>query len=177
MRPPDIIVTPRLRLRPPVMADARSILDGYAQDTEVTKFLTWSPHEAIDDTYEYLERCVNNWKDSRAFPWVVTRREDGALIGMVEARVDRHKVNLGYVLARSHWGQGYIPEAVKAVVDWALGQDTIYRVWAVCDVENHASARVLEKVGMTKEGVLRRWIVHPNVSAQPRECFCYAIVK
>jgi len=177
MRPPEIMETRRLRLRPPVMADAVSIFEQYAQDAAVTKFLTWKPHKQIHETHEYLKRCISAWETSRAFPWALTRKEDGDLIGMIEARVDGYKMDLGYVLARSHWGQGYMPEAVKAVVDWAQGQDSIYRVWAVCDAENQASSRVLEKVGMTKEGVLRRWIIHPSVSAQPRDCLCYAIVK
>jgi len=44
-------------------------------------------------------------------------------------------------------------------------------------VENLASARVLEKAGMHREGMLRRWSVHPNVSPEPRDCLCYAIVR
>jgi RimJ/RimL family protein N-acetyltransferase len=50
-------------------------------------------------------------------------------------------------------------------------------VWATCDVENLASARVLERVGMTREGVLRRWTVYPNLGDTPRDCLCYSIVK
>jgi [ribosomal protein S5]-alanine N-acetyltransferase len=50
-------------------------------------------------------------------------------------------------------------------------------VWAVCDVENAASARVLEKAGMRREGVLRRWAMHPNMGEEPRDSFCYAKVK
>ncbi len=68
-------------------------------------------------------------------------------------------------------------EAVKAIVDWVLKQESIHRVWAFCDVENLASARVLEKVGMQREGVLRRWMIHPNVSDEPRDCYCYAITR
>jgi RimJ/RimL family protein N-acetyltransferase len=68
-------------------------------------------------------------------------------------------------------------EALAEVVRWALYQDTIWRIGAVCDVENVASARVMEKVGLTKEGILRRWIMHPNVSDLPRDCFSYARVR
>ena len=68
-------------------------------------------------------------------------------------------------------------EAVRAVVEWALSQPGIYRVWAVCDVDNAASAKVLEKVGMRCEGILRRWVIHPNIDAAPRDCYCYAIIK
>lgn len=68
-------------------------------------------------------------------------------MGMIEARMDGHRVELGYVLARAFWGNGYMPEAAEAIVTWALNQPEIYRVWAVCNTENTASARVLEKVG------------------------------
>jgi len=70
-----------------------------------------------------------------------------------------------------------MPEAAQAVVEWALAQPSIYRVWAVCDVDNLASARVLEKIGMQREGLLHRHIIHPNISAAPRDCWCFAKVK
>jgi RimJ/RimL family protein N-acetyltransferase len=85
--------------------------------------------------------------------------------------------NLGYVLGRKFWGQGYMTEAVRAVVDYALAEPEVFRVWAVCDVENAASARVLEKAGMRREGILRRWSMHPNISDEPRDSLCYARVK
>lgn len=173
MKPPEIIETPRLRLRPPVAGDATAIFEQYAQDSAVTKYLTWRPHKQIDETFEYLKRCAAGW-DACAFTWVLTRKEDGDLLGMVELRLDEYKANLGYVLARPHWGKGIMPEAVSAVVDWTLASAGIFRVWAVCDIENSASARVLEKVGMEREGILRRWIIHPNVSDEPRDCFCYS---
>lgn len=96
---------------------------------------------------------------------------------MLEIRIDGHKMDLGYALAKRSWGQGYASEAVQAVVDWAFRQGEIFRVWAVCYVENAASARVLEKVGMQREGRLRRWNMHPNVGDEPGDCYCYSIVK
>ena len=50
-------------------------------------------------------------------------------------------------------------------------------MWAVCDIDNLASARVMEKAGMQREGILKRWSVHPNISAEPRDSYCYAVVK
>jgi len=70
-----------------------------------------------------------------------------------------------------------VTEAAQALVEWALSQPEIYRVWAVCDVQNTASTKVLEKLGMRREGVLRRWIIHPNIDVVPRDCYCYAITK
>jgi RimJ/RimL family protein N-acetyltransferase len=81
------------------------------------------------------------------------------------------------VLARRLWGQGIVAEAARVVVDTAFRDPDVYRVWAVCDVENRASARVMEKVGMTHEGVLRKWILHPNISPYPRDVLCYARIR
>lgn len=177
MKPPILIETPRLRLRLPEIADAQAIFDQYAQDAEVSRYLIWQPHKSIEETIQFLKRVLAGWQEEKSFSWVITRKPDYQLIGMVALRIEEHKANLGYLLARAYWGQGYMTEAVQALVDLALAQPEIYRVWAVCDIENRASARVLEKVGMSCEGVLRRWIMHPNISTEPRDSFCYSLTK
>lgn len=177
MKPPQTLETQRLYLRQPIIEDAVSIFEQYAQDLEVTKYLGWQPHKSIAVTHEFINRCISVWADDSAFPYVLIRQEDAQLIGMVEIRINNYKADLGYVLAKSEWGKGYIPEATQALTNWALEQDEIYRVWAFCDVENLASTRVMEKVGMQREGVLRRWFIHPNLSKAPRDCYCYAMSK
>jgi [ribosomal protein S5]-alanine N-acetyltransferase len=177
MRPPEIFETPRLVLRPPVMADAEAIFAAYAQDAEVVKYMTWRRHENVEETRDYALRCLSVWEDGSAYPWIITLKEDGRLIGMIESRVKKFSIDIGYVLARAYWGQGYMPEAARSLIDWGLSQDGIFRVWATCDVDNSASARVMEKIGMRREGILRRWIIHPNVSEEPRDSYCYSIVK
>ena len=68
-------------------------------------------------------------------------------------------------------------EAPRALVDHTLARPSTWRVWAVCDVDNVASARVLENAGMEREGTLRRYIVHPAVSPIPRDVHLYARVR
>ena len=63
------------------------------------------------------------------------------------------------------------------MIAWLFEQRSIWRVWATCDVDNRASAGLFEHVGMQREGVLRRWAHHPNLSGEPRDCLCYSIVK
>jgi RimJ/RimL family protein N-acetyltransferase len=159
------------------MDDAKAIFEGYAQDNQVTRHLVWKPHVDIEETKRFLLGCVAAWQRDSRFPWAIILKESGELIGMIEIRVDGFKADVGYGLARSHWARGIATEALRPVVAWALAQPSIYRVWALCDVDNVASARVLEKVGMQREGLLRRNIVHPNISDEPRDCYCYALVK
>lgn len=177
VNPPKILKTERLRLRKAKLADAEPIFRQYAQDPEVTKYVSWRAHSDIAETREYVRMCLLAWDVGKAFHWVIERNDDKQVIGMMIARAGGEKWELGYVLARAYWGCGYMTEALTALIVWALKQPDIYRIWAVCDVDNGASARVMEKAGMLREGTLRRWSVHPNLSPEPRDSYCYAIVK
>ncbi len=177
INPPKILKTDRLRLRKAKLADAEAIFRQYAQDPEVTRYVSWRAHRNLDETREYVQMCLLAWDVGKAFHWVIESAEDKQVMGMIIARVNAEKWELGYVLARAYWRQGYMTEALTAIIAWALKQKEIHRVWAVCDVDNIASARVMEKVGMQREGILKRWSLHPNLSAEPRDSFCYAITK
>jgi RimJ/RimL family protein N-acetyltransferase len=139
--------------------------------------LIWKPHKSIEETNNYLRTCVKNWQNESEFTWTLKFSKNGAAVGMVAMRVRGIKADLGYCIAKKYWNQGFVTEAVSCLVSWALDQQGIHRVWAVCDVENKASARVLKKVGMQMEGILHKWIIHPNISDIPRNCYCYAITK
>lgn len=177
MKPPLTFETQRLFLKKPVTEDAALIFKQYAQDPEVTKYVSWQPHQSIEETRKFIQQSISEWTNSSAFPYVLICKENAQLVGMVAIRINNFKADLGYVLAKSEWGKGYMSEAVQVLIDWALKQDEIYRIWAVCDIENPASARVMEKVGMQREGILKRWIILPNISKEPRDCYCYAVSK
>jgi ribosomal-protein-alanine N-acetyltransferase len=153
------------------------MFDSYASDPAVAKYMTWRPHRTVDDTLDFVRRCESAWADGSAFPWSLWLKEGGAFAGVIEIRVQPNTVTLGYALSRRWWRQGLMSEALTWVIQWAFAQPNIYRIWATCDVDNVASARVLERVGMEREGVLRRWLVHPNVGDEPRDCFCYSMVR
>lgn len=177
LSPPPGLETARLRLRPPRPDDASEIFARYAQDAEVTRYLTWRPHKSVETVQEFLRSLLALREQGAVLPWVVERRADGQLLGVTDLRLQGSRAEIGYALARDAWGQGFASEAARALVEWALTQPGLYRVWAVCDVDNRASARVLEKAGMVREGLLRRWNVHPNVGDEPRDCWCYARVR
>ena len=174
---PESIETQRLLLRKPLPKDADSIFQAYAQDREVTRYLEWRPHASVGTTREFIANCQSQWASAKAFPYVITKKDNGELLGMIEIRPNGHRANFGFVLARPYWGRGLMPEAASALVSIALAQPSIFRVAATCDVENSASARVLEKAGLSREGLLRRNIIHPNISPEPRDSLLYAITR
>lgn len=176
-RPPQAFQTTRLSLRWPVIDDAKAIFEEYAADAEVTRYLTWSPHKEIKTVAEFLSTAIAHNESGDAYSWALTRSGDDRVIGMLGARIGSHMTNIGYVLGRKHWGQGYMPEAVSWLSEWLLQQPGMFRVWAVCDTANVASARTLEKSDFEREGLLRRWIVHPGCSSEPRDCHVYGRVR
>jgi ribosomal-protein-alanine N-acetyltransferase len=177
MKVPERIQTERLLLRKPRMDDASAIFEGYAQDPEVTRYLVWKPHQNIRETEEFLLACEQLWRTGKNFAYAITFKEDDKLIGMFGLHPMNLKIEVGYALARPYWGKGYMTEVLCAVIDWAFTQPDIFRVQAFCDVDNLGPARVMEKAGMQREGTLRRYVLHPNLSDEPRDAYMYAIVK
>ncbi|MHB8994962.1 MAG: GNAT family N-acetyltransferase [Armatimonadota bacterium] len=176
MRPPETIQTERLILRKPRLDDAEAIFADYAQDPDVTRYLTWASHTDISQTRAFLEVCLAGWEAGERFSWAITLEHDDAAIGMIEVAISDYKAALGYVLAKAYWGRGLMAEAAGAIANWTIAQPEIFRVWAVCDVRNPASARVMEKCGMSYEGTLKRWMRRPTC-AEPVDCLCYSMTK
>ena len=174
---PERFETERLVLRPIAAADAAAIFAGYATDPEAVLYLVFRPHRDIVETEAFIASCLDRPAHAGR-SYGVTRRDDGILLGTFDLRRPQPaRLDCGYVLARAHWGQGLMSEALTAVADWAMAQEAIWRIGAVCDVDNRASARVMEKAGMRREGVLARWLVHPNLGNEPRDCYSYARVR
>ncbi len=174
--PPDRIETQRLLLRRPVPSDAQAAFDGWCQDAEVTRFLGWPPHTAVSESEAYVKKTMAAWEDGAGYrDWVMER--DGEVLGMIGTRVEAHRVEIGYVLGRAHWGQGVVTEATQAVIHAAFADPKIERVLALCDAANGGSARVMEKAGMRYEGLMRQFAPHPNLGPDPRDCHLYARVR
>jgi len=136
--------------------------------------MIWRSHESVGTTVEFIESCRKTWESGARMPFIIAQPFDDSAIGMIEARFLGTAVDIGYVLARSHWGRGLMPEAIRALSDACLSSPAIFRVHAACDTENIPSQRALEKAGFLREGRLERYTVHPNISPEPRACFMYA---
>lgn len=152
---PDEIETDRLVLRPWRLDDVDAVL-AYAQDPEWSRFLRALPRPYTrDDAIQFVARQVLVDRVERP-AWAVTL-DDTPIGGISLGFQFAHGLaELGYSIAREHWSKGFCSEAARAVVDAAFSTHAdLNRVCARADHENTASQRVMEKIGMTKEGVLR----------------------
>ncbi len=171
---PELIHTKRLTLRKPREADAQFIFDAYTQDDEVARYLVWRPHRSLSETDAFISYCISEWASGRR-PYILTLREsENRPVGMLEARILQNTLDIGYVLERASWGSGLMTEAMTAVGELALAIPECFRVQASCSVDNHASARVLEKSGFVREGRLDRHAVFPNLGPEPQASLMYA---
>lgn len=177
-RPPTSFATPRLAARLPRVEDAATVLAAYAGDPEVTRYLSWRAYDRIEPLQTFLGECVANWETGRGhLAWLLCLKGTRTPIGSIGVTVESGKAMFGYALGKKFWNHGFASEALRFLVDWTLAQPTIWRAWAYCDVENPASARVMEKAGMTREGVLRRWHSCPTLGPEPRDCIVCARVR
>ena len=164
MRALEEVHTERLLLRRPTVRDARAIFATYASDPEVTKYVGWPRHARASDTRDFLEFSHGQWLKWPAGPYVILLRDSEALIGSTGLMFEtRTRAATGYVLAKSAWGHGYATEALGAMVGIAADCGVV-RLYALCHADHRASARVLEKGGLTLEGTLRRYAEFPNLS-------------
>lgn len=172
---PPRFATTRLTLAPITAADRDTIFHGWASDPVATHYLTFPTATSPADVEGFLERVARGWVDQTAFNWLITEAATREAIGAVTARVQGHKVEFGYVLRVSSWGRGYMTEVLRELVRLSFEIPSIHRVGAVCDVDNPASARVMEKAGLAREGLLRAWTRHPNAGPHPRDCWSHSL--
>jgi len=143
----------------------------------VLRYLSWGPND-LNATREFLARVAEHATRSprQAFELAIVRREDDELIGglrLSHQSALQRDASVGYLLRRDAWGVGYATEATRALVDYGFGTLGVHRIWATCDVDNVASARVLEKTGMRREGILRSHMPHGDGW---RDSYLYALV-
>ena len=172
-----IIETERLILRKPEMKDAEDIFMNYAQDPDVTRYLPWPTHTSIEITKGWLESKLPDWDENKCIFFSIVLKETNRVIGMCEFRINNFKADFGYVLTKKYWNQGMMTEAMKPLMELIMKRDNMYRIQAFHDIDNPASGKVMEKLGMEFEGTLRKYMLNPELSETPRDAKMYSIVK
>ncbi len=149
--------TERLLLRRMKKLDYRDMYD-YACREDVTQYLTWYPHPNPMYTLRYLTYIVTRYRAGEFFDWAVVCKENRKMIGtcgFTTFHYEHNSAELGYVLHPDYWGKGLAPEAVRAVMDIGFRTFQLHRIEARFMEGNDRSRRVMEKVGMTFEGMQR----------------------
>jgi [ribosomal protein S5]-alanine N-acetyltransferase len=148
---------PRLALRPPRPDDADALFE-LGRDPDVVRFFSWGPYAERDEAAAFIERVVRE----RPYEFLIVDEHDRpiGLTGLTELSKRDGRAVVGTWLGREHWGTGANAESKALILHFAFESLKLGRVSAYAHPENVRSLRALEKIGFTREGVLRGWHVH-----------------
>ena len=157
----------RVRLRPFREDDAADLFAMYA-DAQTSRYLSRPPLTKLSEAEEVVSKAISGYAEGRNLQLAIERKDDRAFLGicmLVNLHKDSARAEIGYTLDRAHWSQGYMREALVALVAHAFGPLGLNRLEADIDPRNVPSARILENLGFKQEGILRdRWIVGGEAS-------------
>ncbi|MDF2591464.1 MAG: family N-acetyltransferase [Clostridia bacterium] len=173
----EAVETKRLVLRECRPADFNAIHE-YGSDPEVSIYLPWGPNSEAD-TGNYLDSILsyqfhNPRKD---YEIAIVLKETDLLIGVCSIHITNDKTRegfIGYCYNRQYWGKGYASEAAKAILEFGFMKLNLHRIFATCDPKNVGSSKVLEKIGMKREGHLRE---HKLQRGKWRDSYLYSILE
>jgi ribosomal-protein-alanine N-acetyltransferase len=170
------IKTHRILLRELKETDCQAVLE-YASDPEVVRYMDWGPNSK-EETEAFINRSLDaqNERPRLHYTLAITLIDNKKLIGSCGISVsnpDNREGWIGYCLNKLFWNKGYATETARALLDFGFSELNLHRIFATCDPANLASARVLEKIGMKREGHLRQ---HKWAKGKWRDSYLYAIV-
>jgi aminoglycoside 6'-N-acetyltransferase len=150
--------TPRLVLRPLAEEDLEAFA-AYRSDPEVARYQSWSTPYPLERARQLLAEVAAARPGSPG-AWcqlAILRKGEARIAGDVAFRAlpeDARQGEIGFTLSPAHQGHGYAREAVARVLDYLFGELSLHRVVAICDVENVSSVRLLESLGMRRQGLM-----------------------
>ena len=169
--------TDRLILRRFKEDDASSMYHNWANDDEVTRFLTWQTYSGIDNAHDFIRFLLDGYGKDDFYQWAIELKETEELIGSISVvRLDDSvdAAELGYCIGRRFWGHGYMTEAVRRVISFLFEEVGANRISARHDTNNPNSGKVMIKAGMSFEGTLRQCDRNNQGIV---DCACYSILR
>ena len=152
------IETNRLLLRKVQEADVKDIFDCWMQDEDVSRYMCWKASGDIAETQSFVQFELEQIENEKWNRWIIELKETGRIIGtclvFYNEEDDESHWDISYNLGKKYWGNGYITEAMKAVMrfaETALGMEECVTAYAKV---NTSSANVLHKLGFTDEAVI-----------------------
>lgn len=155
----EILETERLLLRPFTEGDAEQMFRNWTSDARCAKYMLWEPDPSLEQTRQHLAEILQRYRENPLFfRWAITLRQDKEVIGSMQLRPVENSVEtggVGYVIGQNWWGQGYMAEALTAVIRYGFERVEFKSICASHFPENPASGRVMQKAGMTYRGTCR----------------------
>lgn len=153
------LTTARLFLRPFTAGDVPAAFRNWCSDPAVTRYLRWPAHPSEEVTRMVISDWIASYQQPDFYQWAIQPRETDEVVGcisVVEHDDRTAKIHIGYCIGRPWQGQGYMTEALDALVEFFFTQVGAGRIESQHDPNNPASGRVMTKCGLLPEAVLRK---------------------
>lgn len=173
---PQHLIHERIELRPFAAADAQALLSLYA-DRDVMRYWNHAPWHSLEQAFTAIDDARREYASGASLHYAIEHRDSGALIGscaLYAISAGHRSASLGYMLAKAHWGCGYLSEALEVLLGMAFRVLDLNRIEAEVDCRNTGSALALRRFGFHEEGCLREgWMV----DGTGRDVFVHALLR
>lgn len=172
----NTILTDRLYLRLFEKSDAESV-QALCNNFNIYKSTLYLPYPySLNNALVWMENHKENFDEDRSYEFAITDRLSGDLYGAISLS-NNQKFNNGemaYWIGEEYWGKGYGTEAAKAIVEFAFEEKKLHKVFARYFKSNIASGRIMQKVGMVQEGLLKDQVVKDG---RYEDLFYYGLIN
>nr|WP_077625138.1 GNAT family protein [Sediminibacillus massiliensis] len=167
----------QLVLREIKIDDWRSV-HSYASQAKVSRFQPWGPNTE-EDSKLFVEQAIKDAENNprTRFVFAIIHKEDGKMIGVVELNIrdiSNKSGEIAYIVHPDYWGKGIATEAGSLLIEYGFGKRGLHRIYATCDPRNTGSSRVLEKIGMSREGRMQQ---HLLIKDGWRDSYLYSVLE
>lgn len=172
---PEQILTERLSLQKLRYEEAEEIFYCYSSKSEATRFMSWPTHQSLEDTESFLRYAAHGWEEGTDYSYAIRLRRNARLIGSFGVMNEFGKLQFGYILSPTQWGNGYATEVCKAMLTLLRSQPGISCIKTFIDVENTASGNVLRKSGMVENGIMPNDFTFVNQGNSVKDCLHFSL--
>ncbi|MCX6708930.1 MAG: GNAT family N-acetyltransferase [Candidatus Woesearchaeota archaeon] len=168
-----VIKGKRVTLRTLRKSDADKITE-YCKNPAISRWTRSIPYPYVKKyAIDYIKNSKEKWNKKEAYNFVITRKEK--IIGSIALMIKNEGIaELGYWIAKPYWGEGYATEASKLVIKEGFKKLKLHKIYAHHIKENLASGRVMQKLGMKKEGIMRE---HTKKQGKYRDLIQYGVLR
>ncbi len=171
------IKSERLLLRRITLNDIDDIFE-YTSDRECTEHLSWESHTKRNQAENFVKTTLNEYKESfTRFSWGIELIDENKLIGVLsffDIRLLSLNAEVSYILNLKYQGKGFMREALMHSIEFLFKDKDFVRIQAKCTMDNLSSEKLMVNVGMTKEGVLRKFW---NIKGKYKNVLIYSIIN
>lgn len=156
----------RIELRWLVESDVPALFEIFS-DAEVARYWSSPAYQELSQAQALFDDIRKHFRAGDLYQWGVALRDTGQVVGtctLASIDIENRRAEVGFALGRNYWKQGYMVEALPVLVNFAFEELDLHRLEGDVDPRNLASIRALERLGFSREGLLReRWIVNGEI--------------